>query len=52
MSRTPPMQPLPDPAAGMERMKALTRRLLAVPKAELDKIRAKEKAAKDKGRKK
>lgn len=46
-----PALPLPDPAAGMDRMRELTRKLLAVPKAELDKIRAKEKAGKGKGRK-
>ena len=46
------MRPIPDPAAGMERMKQLTRQLLAVPKSALDKIRAKEQAAKKKGRKK
>lgn len=51
MSRSEPMPPLPDPAAGMERMKELTRRLLAVPKTELDKIRAKEQAPKKKGKK-
>ena len=39
------------PADGMERMKELTRRLLAVPKTELDKIRAKEQAPKKKGKK-
>jgi hypothetical protein len=42
------MQPIPDPAAGMERMKDLTRRLLAVPKSALDKQLAKEKGTKKK----
>jgi len=51
MIRAQGMQPIPDPAAGMERMKDLTRRLLAVPKSELDKIRAKEQAAKKKAKK-
>ena len=57
MSRVPPNQPsdfdshplpLPNPAAGMDRMKALTRKLLTVSKADVDKLRAKERAAKGK----
>jgi hypothetical protein len=51
MSRPSPLQPIPDPDAGMDRTKAMLRGLLSVPKSELDKIRAKEKAAKDKGKK-
>lgn len=47
-SSTNHMQPISDPAAGIERMKELTRRLIAVPKSEVDKQIAQEKSTKKK----
>jgi hypothetical protein len=44
------METIPDPAAGMERMKEMTRRLIAVPKSEIDKRLAKEKTTKKRKR--
>ena len=45
MPTTHASEPIPDPAAGMERTKELTRRLLTVPKKALDKSLAKERSA-------
>lgn len=39
-----------DPAAGMDRMASLTRRLLAIPKTSVDAALAKEKATKKKAK--
>jgi hypothetical protein len=46
MPTTQVSEPIPDPAAGMERMKDLTRPLLVVPKKSPDKSLAKERAKK------
>jgi hypothetical protein len=46
MTRAHATTPLTDPAAGMERMKELTRRLLSVPKNEVVRPKPAKKVAK------
>jgi hypothetical protein len=45
----PPPDP-DDPRTPMERMESFARRLFAVPKSEIDALRAKEQAAKEQGK--